>query len=393
MINKAISEIAADDLDQLVAAHVEEGPQLDFKQALVGVTRDDKKAFIADVCAFANAHGGDLVFGIAESAAGEASGVVPLTFVPDDEILRLENMISDSMDPKLFGVRMRAVPYGGGHVLVVRVPQSIQGLHRSKADQHFYVRESRSNRQLDTASVASRIEGVLFRRTRLEDFLAERYAAVLTNITAVPLMPGPKAVVHMFPGLQGAATDILDLSRVTGAGVLPYPGRAGGADARMCYEGAMHHSPLADGGIRAYSLLHYSGVFEGVVRVADPGTPIHPELVEGYVLRFVNQALPVILERTALQPPLVVRSAIVGGEGATISSLNRDIRFHFDDMVQSPIRRSVLILPDVVIPTWPVEDLPRLFRPSFDRLWQSGGYPRSFLYQPDGGAFRWRGEL
>ena len=51
MIAKSIQDIVPADIDALVANAVEEGNQLDFKGALVGGTREDKKEFVADVCA------------------------------------------------------------------------------------------------------------------------------------------------------------------------------------------------------------------------------------------------------------------------------------------------------------------------------------------------------
>jgi hypothetical protein len=78
MIRKAINAIERADIDRLVEGAVEESNQLDFKEAPVGPTRDDKKEFVADVCAFANTSGGDLVFGIREDGAGAAHEVVPL---------------------------------------------------------------------------------------------------------------------------------------------------------------------------------------------------------------------------------------------------------------------------------------------------------------------------
>jgi hypothetical protein len=199
MIPKSINEIQAADIDRLVANAVEEGSQLDYKQALVRGSRDDKKEFIADVCAFANTRGGDLVYGIEQNDAGIAHAVIPLNFNPDEETLRLENLITDCIEPKLFGVRIAAIQHGAGRVLVVRVPHSVQGIHRSKLDQHFWVRESKSKRFLDLPAIVSRIEGQLGRQEKLEAFLAERYAAALTGRLPLPMRPGPKAMVHIIP--------------------------------------------------------------------------------------------------------------------------------------------------------------------------------------------------
>ena len=66
-------------LQALIDQGVEEGPHLDFKRQLPSDwTRDAKQAFLADVTAFANAGGGDLVYGIDEVDA-VANAIVPMT--------------------------------------------------------------------------------------------------------------------------------------------------------------------------------------------------------------------------------------------------------------------------------------------------------------------------
>lgn len=64
MIAKRLSEIEKSDLDALVTNGVSEGKTLDYKLSLPGPSDDDKKEFLADVSSFANAGGGDIVFGI-----------------------------------------------------------------------------------------------------------------------------------------------------------------------------------------------------------------------------------------------------------------------------------------------------------------------------------------
>jgi len=85
--NKNLADIEATDFDSLVQDGIEEGTHLDFKRILVSATNEDRKRFLADICAFANAHGGDLVFGIQENDEGVALAVTALEFNPDHEIL------------------------------------------------------------------------------------------------------------------------------------------------------------------------------------------------------------------------------------------------------------------------------------------------------------------
>lgn len=395
MIPKAITQLQPEDFDRLVADRVQEGNQLDFKQALVGGTDADKKKFAADVCAFANTRGGDIVIGMRE-ARGVAVEVVPLAMDPDQETLRLQNMIADSFDPRIIGVQIAPVAFGAGHVVVVRVPQSVQGLHRSKLDQHFHIRESRSNRHLDVASLITRVDMLRGQRDRREEFLAQRYAAVLTNRTPVALRPGPKVMVHVFQAHAAFGTDMLDVAPAAAAGAMPIPTLGqGGADFRMTFEGPMHHTPINDGMTRAFTLVHRAGVLEGTWKVADSRegrTEVVAETVETQVLNFVRA----LIERTrgllTLDVPLVVRIALVGAERAVIVTSNRELRRHYEeDVALSPIDRTALQLPDVLVDDWPIADLAELFRPAFDRLWQASGFLRSYQYQEHEGRFVWQG--
>lgn len=395
MIPKAITQLLPEDFDRLVVDQVQEGNQLDFKQAAVGGTDADKKKFAADVCAFANTRGGDIVIGVRE-VGGAAVEVVPLAIDPDQETLRLQNMIADSFDPRIVGVRIAPVAYGAGHVLVVRVPQSVQGLHRSKLDQHFHIRESRSNRHLDVASLITRVDVLRGQRDRREDFIAERYAAVLTNRTPVVLRPGPKVMVHVFQAHSAFGADMLNVVPAANAGALPIPTLAqGGMDFRMTFEGPMHHTPINDGRTRAFTLVHHAGVLEGAWKVADPREgriEVPAETFETQVLNFVRELIERARGLLTLDVPVVVRIALVGAEGAVVVTNNRELRRHYEeDTPLTPIDRTALQLPDVLVNDWPAADLPELFRPAFDRLWQASGFLRSYQYIEQDGRFVWQG--
>jgi predicted HTH transcriptional regulator len=97
MISKQIHDITAVDIQNLITAGAEESTTLEFKRQLVGSDRDAKKEFLADICALANSQGGDMVFGLSETGDGQAEAIVPQTFSPDSEILRLTSILSDGL--------------------------------------------------------------------------------------------------------------------------------------------------------------------------------------------------------------------------------------------------------------------------------------------------------
>src|SRR4051812_9816459 len=103
-----LDQLAKEHLQGLVEGTVAEGRELEFKAS---VGRDDaaKREFLADVSSFANAVGGDLLVGVAEED-GVAAALPGMTRSSvDGEILRLENILRDGVDPRIPGVQMRAI--------------------------------------------------------------------------------------------------------------------------------------------------------------------------------------------------------------------------------------------------------------------------------------------
>lgn len=117
-------------LAELIELEVQERGRVEYKRDLPGAGDSERKEFLADVCSFANAGGGNLVYGVDEEN-GVPTELVGLTLEDSDgEILKLEATIRDGMDPRLVGCRSVAVPLAGGrHALVIRVPRSFSRPH------------------------------------------------------------------------------------------------------------------------------------------------------------------------------------------------------------------------------------------------------------------------
>ena len=67
MISKNIDQIIENDLKALIDNSVLEGKTIEYKQSLPSNSDSDKKEFLADISSFANASGGDLIYGIIEN--------------------------------------------------------------------------------------------------------------------------------------------------------------------------------------------------------------------------------------------------------------------------------------------------------------------------------------
>lgn len=62
-LNRPLDSVEESDLQELIDNQVPEGKTIEYKEALPGNSDGDKKEFLADVSSFANAAGGDLIFG------------------------------------------------------------------------------------------------------------------------------------------------------------------------------------------------------------------------------------------------------------------------------------------------------------------------------------------
>lgn len=390
MIPKPIESITADDIHALVAAGFEEGPRLDFKRDLPKDDSEGKKAFYADICAFANSAGGDLVYGIQE-ADGVAKEVLPLTLPMgvDGYVLKLTSAMRDSIEPGLHGVQIKAIDLTDGkHALVIRVPRSGSGIHRSRRDGQFYVRRSRSNEQLDVPGIVSRVSDMLGREDRLASFFARRYADIASNQTSLNLRSGPKLVVHALPVRDFLSGEDVDVWGLNVQESPPFLQEGRGYSTRNTVEGRAFYD-ADDNAANHYTLLMSNGVVESCTDLVPHYWPeqyqhVNLGYVEQCVLRFARSLrASTYVERTC-GLPMVVRVALLGAN---------DLRFgsgHPRKLAGSthglPIRQPLplLCLPDALVEAVD-QPLDHLLHGTFLRMWLAWGYNRSYFYtQVDG---------
>jgi predicted HTH transcriptional regulator len=117
VVTKPIEQIAKDDIEELVTNEVRESRTLDYKEALPGGQDNDRKEFLRDVISFANAGGGDVIFGVREQRDGDgkptgipesAPGLAGIN--ADAEIRRLDDVVKNGAASRIAGLTPR---FGG----------------------------------------------------------------------------------------------------------------------------------------------------------------------------------------------------------------------------------------------------------------------------------------
>lgn len=385
-----LAETNQSHLQALIDQAVEEGPHLDFKRQLPsGRPKEVKEPFIADVTAFANAGGGDLVYGIDEVDA-VAKAIVPMTQDSWDElVLRLQDFLLHDVEPRVAGVQFQrvAVSVNGtdGSALVVRVPQSWSGPHRIKTNNHFYVREGQRNRQLNVPELRELILRSETMGQRVRDFRTERLGRILSGETPVKLATGPALVIHIVPTQAALGSVQLDVAQYVAPGMLHIPrfGPSTTYSTRINLDGSvLVGAPGHDGSCATYTVLFRNGFVEAV-RVLNQHEHLKRAVLpssgfEGWVIEFLC-AVRTEMQRQGIATEVSVMLSLLHAREA---ELGLDHVFNSYSAEQCLFDRDVVALPDVLTQGEVSAEL--ALRPVFDLMWQAAGFARSFNYHVDG---------
>ncbi len=388
-LDKAFDSITEADLQSLVADGVVEGKTIEYKAALPDSTYDSMKDLLADVSSFANAAGGHLVFGMVEEG-GMPVDVCGLHGVDADaQLLRIENIVRDGIQPRIPGLLMRGVPLSGEAVaIVIRIPSSWAQPHVVQYRRHwrFYSRNSTGKYPLDVSEVRAACVLSESIAERMALFRSERLGRIVAGQTPVPVGDDAKMVLHILPFGAfhlGARLDIASLGSAIrtldpiGAHV---SGHSYNLDGLVTYaHGTDPHGP-------PYVQVFRSGAIEAVetrmlpFKFADDDPPRIPSVT--YETQLLAR-LPTYLslqERLGLAPPLVIMLSLIGVSGYVMGVTTQlgHSREH-----EYPIDRDVLLLPEVMVDTFAVEPA-EVMQPIFDSVWNAAGWARSMNYDESG---------
>ncbi len=380
-IPREIAKTTAADIDSLVAEQATESAYLEFKRDLPVTDNSAKNEFVADVSAFANSSGGDIVYGIDE-VDGRAGRIVPFTTDADFEARRLQDILLNNVEPRLPGVQVQAVTVSGGNVMVVRIPQSWAGPHRVKTNQHFYIRDNGRKRQLDVPEIRGLFLRSADQGKQVRDFRTERLGRILAGELPARLVGGSVVVLHLVPA--DAALNLMSVDPVLyqSERQLPLLSAIGG-QSRLNIDGALQVRNVGeDGRAHGYSQFFRNGFFEATKILTSGQSDVSPSLPS---YRFEDEVIE-LLKRFR-------RELMFLGAGLDLTamlSLTRanEVRFGVDrnrfdlDDHQGCFDRATLLIPDVQIKGELAGEA--ALRPLFDLLWQAAGLERSFSYDQNG---------
>ncbi|WP_127900550.1 helix-turn-helix domain-containing protein [Solirhodobacter olei] len=202
LLGKNFDEIDSATIQALVGAGATESVHLEFKRDPYGSADSDKKEFLKDVSAFANALGGHLLIGVDE-VDGAASAVTPIVGIDvDKELLRLESVVRTGIEPAIVGVRMKRIQAGVGDVIVIQIPRSYNPPHRIifKGSNRYHSRSSSGTYELSLEELRTLFGQFRSVEERAKTFMRERLLRVQANDGAMPLPVEVGAMImHLVP--------------------------------------------------------------------------------------------------------------------------------------------------------------------------------------------------
>jgi hypothetical protein len=372
---------------------VREGRNLDFKVSLAFEQTNEKKELLADISAFANASGGDLLFGVDEDPdepglMGQIRGIKGQF---DKIQLSIEQSLRMGVNPRIPGIRFHRIPIDdNAFVLLLRVPKSRVAPHMvtHSGDCRIYGRGAAGKAIISVQEIRDLVLSTESIEERLRRYRINRAAAVLSGELPTSMVEPPFAVFHLVPfesftgEMQFSAEELMKAS----VGVLP-PGK-GGDGFRPVYEGVIHPSDRIHS--NAYSMLSNQGIAEGVSNVAFGKTTSE--------FHFGTEQVPFVAEKNLLETAVrffgssqraIETLGLAGSLLASIQLLNVKGHFLTTDLPMGrhpvAVSRDILDLGYVQIDSVLDKDgWANMLRPLFDRLANAAGHIRSGMWDEDG---------
>jgi hypothetical protein len=397
MIERELKAVTEADLKKLIEDPVREGKTIEYKSELAISTDDQKRKFLAGVASFANASGGDIVFGmIAED--GKPIALKPMTsFNPDADILRLRDLIRAHIQPKVFGFDFRAVELsGGGWALILRIPKTWAGAHMLtyNDDYRFYARDMSGRRLMDVPEIRSAFTLADTTIDKVNRFRLDRLAKIVAGETPEPMAGKSFIIVHLVPLCAFDPTFRADIAAVRRLSNKLPPPRSHGWNHAEDFDGFFTYTPL-DKEAASYCYAFRNGCIEAVDatlisirrnRDDKEYRAISSVVYERELLQTIPKWLDA-LKSMSVEPPVVLMLSLLGVKDYWMYV---DLEFGWDGA--RAINRDQLLLPGAMIETLDLETTGRTtsnnvfdtMRPMFDQIWNACGYVRSLNFDQDG---------
>lgn len=375
MLLKDLHNITESDLQDLVTNEVVESRTIEYKLSLPGSGDEDKKEFLADVSAFANTIGGDLVFGIDEKdgVPVKIEGIDCSNL--DAEMLRLESIITTGLQPRVSHNIQPIKLSSGKNILVIRIRNSLLAPHRVifKNLDRFYGRNSTGKYSLDVDQLRTAFLQSGSFEEKIKEFHTTRIMEIEAGRAQLPLIGKSKIIINVIP-LESITSRIsltsnrlheIQKSKET---PLKLINDSGWFAPQINVDGLIIHYGENRGQAQTYTQLYRNGIIEHVESylLDDDSDKIRTYIVESEIIRCINNDLN-YLRTLGFNTPFFVFITYTNIKGKLPMDKNREA---------IPFPLNILRLPSVIIENFD-QNLEKSLKPSFDIFWNGCNLPNS----------------
>ncbi len=376
-------EIKESDLQELIDGSVTESLSLEFKLKQYGKLDSDKREFLKDVSALANSHGGHLVLGVEErkGVAKDLKGIE----VPDldKEIRRMELILNTGLEPRVSGIRMKAIPLANGRsVVLIRIPRSWMLPHRVIATGYnrFFIRRSAGTDQPSVEELRMLFSQSASTLDRARQFRNERITTICEGEGDRPLLDNGRLILHIVPSAAFSGVINLDVEQLWAKQRIFQPMGVHSQTPGYNFHGFICHSGDEN---RGYTQVFRNGCLEATLadivnheneQLVIAGTSLEKKIFEN-LSPFIEG-----LRDVDIPPPLTIMFTLEGVRGVTYA-----IRRNIEESNRTPLPQELMYLPECFLGEYgTAEDHHRSVRPAFNALWNAIGYPSSQYFSKEG---------
>jgi hypothetical protein len=214
-------------------------------------------------------------------------------------------------------------------------------------------------------------------------FINERVREIANNRTPIKIFDTAKIILHIIPDSSINSDVKHDIEVVTRNPSRLEPIKPIGVESSHTYDGFVTYSTDLSGIARTYVHLYKTGRIEAVEcsllkpivdRKEIPSVDFEKEIIEA-VPKYVS-----ILQLLDIRPPFFLFLSLAGVKDYTMK-LNKEIL----GATPTSIEEDEIKTEEIYVKEyWWFDDVPRLFRPAFDEIWNACGLFKSFNFDEEG---------
>lgn len=189
MLEKRAEEVTEKDVRELLKEQIPEGLRLEYKAKPPDLDdKNQKKEFLRDVTAFANAHGGYIIYGI-EEEDGKPKALVGVNLPSSEDAFkqRITNLLRDAVEPPITQHEAAFLEVDGRRLLLLRIPKSYTGPHRISRED-FFTRNTVGKHPMSVEELRNSFLGAHLVREPIRDWVAERVDQIQKENPSDPLL-------------------------------------------------------------------------------------------------------------------------------------------------------------------------------------------------------------